>query len=666
MSPSHANVHSPFPTRAGERELAETLAALPDPQVHLWFGIDHLPGVGDIDVLLWHEGVGVFVIEGKPVPLSMVEYCDLVQMKISGRPMQRSASWQAFKAMQSLMSFLSGERPVLASTACFPFIARGDWRELVSGDPVLVDVAERLLFREDLGDPAVFAARLKLIRERPPHGQGWKAMPPGLRLFDGFTRQLRVSVHDELTTSERERLKLLHKKARRDEAPTQAGVSRIAFVGHPGTGKTIQLVRIAIQHSAAGKRVLMLCFNKALGADLKRLLSGGLRDSRRIDVYDLYELLKEIRSAAQLPYLDGNQSADEGAVQIIEHLRSNPIAPYDTVVIDEGQDVPFWTRSLVDLLTTPESSILTAFGRGQQLYGDSEGSLLELGLVRRELRRNFRNTRLLFRFAQTFFECGLRPERIPAVIARFSRPDDDEALLFEREMGHPIKIATVDGLFDTQREERLSSLLRAAVEDLRRSKADPIQLLILVPDEKGREHQMVIRTLEDLGCEFNDYADRSKRRTIPRRSAVRVSTFHSARGLEADRVLVFGFTRLRSVAHGGDAMAANLAYVVLSRAARRCSIFFDSSDAQHEIKLLTEQIATAVLDSREALTASSLRQLRQGADVQHPLFGRGLVLAVASDDGNPTAQVYFESGATVVMGVRDEQLEPVGRIGNDE
>jgi len=664
MNTLGAHVHSAFPTRAGERELAETLAALPDPQLHLWFGIDHLPGVGDIDVLLWHEAVGVFVIEVKSVPLAMVEYCDLVQMKISGRPMQRSASWQAFKTMQSLMSFLSGERPVLASTACFPFIARDDWRELVGSDPVLVDVAERLLFREDLGDPAVFAGRLKLIRERPPHGQGWKAGPPGLRLFEGFARQLRVSVHDELTASERARLKLLHGKTRRDEAPPPAG-SRIAFVGHPGTGKTIQLVRIAIQHSAAGKRVLMLCFNKVLGADLKRLLSGGLRDSRRIDVYDLYELLKEIRSAAQLPYLDGNQSADEGAVQIIEYLRSNPIAPYDTVVIDEGQDVPFWTKSLVDLLTTPESSILTAFGRGQHLYGDSEGSLLELGLARRELRRNFRNTRLLFRFAQTFFESGLRAERIPSVIARFSSSDLDDAVLFEREMGQPIKIATVDGLFDIQREERLSAVLRAAFEDLQRSKADPIQLLILVPKEKGREHQMVIRCLEDLGYEFNDYADSSKRRTIPRRSAARVSTFHSARGLEAERVLVFGFTRLRSVAHGGDEMAANLAYVVLSRAARMCSIFFDSSDAEHEIKLLTEQIATAVLDARAAETASTLRQLRQGADVQHPLFGRGLVLTVARDSVSPTARVYFESGSTVEIGVYDEQLEELGQASQD-
>lgn len=127
MSPG-AHVHSPLPTRAGERALAESLAALPDARLHLWFGIDHLPGVGDIDLLLWHEAVGVFVIEGKSVPLSMVEYCDLVQMKIAGRPMQRSASWQAFKTMQSLLSFLSGERPVLASTACFPSIAPSQLR----------------------------------------------------------------------------------------------------------------------------------------------------------------------------------------------------------------------------------------------------------------------------------------------------------------------------------------------------------------------------------------------------------------------------------------------------------------------------------------------------------------------------------------------------------
>ncbi len=46
----------------GELRLAKQLQAIPDPQLHLWFGLNMIPRVNDVDILLWHQAAGIFLI----------------------------------------------------------------------------------------------------------------------------------------------------------------------------------------------------------------------------------------------------------------------------------------------------------------------------------------------------------------------------------------------------------------------------------------------------------------------------------------------------------------------------------------------------------------------------------------------------------------------------
>ena len=45
------------------------------------------------------------------------------------------------------------------------------------------------------------------------------------------------------------------------------------FEGAPGTGKTIELMRLALEHAKQGRRVLFTCFNLVLASFLEGLLA---------------------------------------------------------------------------------------------------------------------------------------------------------------------------------------------------------------------------------------------------------------------------------------------------------------------------------------------------------------------------------------------------------
>jgi hypothetical protein len=76
----------------------------------------------------------------------------------------------------------------------------------------------------------------------------------------------------------------------------------------------------------------------------------------------------------------------------------------------------------------------------------------------------------------------------------------------------------------------------------------------------------VIEALQDLpGVEYIDYAADSNRRKIAREATVRVCTFHSARGIEGTRVIIFGFEQLKRLAESTNVDCFNLGYIVLSR-----------------------------------------------------------------------------------------------------
>jgi len=113
----------------------------------------------------------------------------------------------------------------------------------------------------------------------------------------------------------------------------------------------------------------------------------------------------------------------------------------------------------------------------------------------------------------------------------------------------------------------VSEYVRLLRQQLDRLAGDerPLDLLILVPSVEGMEQAWALEALNKLGVPFIDYTADVNRRDIAQPEMVRLCTFHSARGIEGVRVVVFGFERIEQVSDQVGVDFAKLGYIALSR-----------------------------------------------------------------------------------------------------
>ena len=165
-----------MPKFAGERRFAQRLGSLLDNRAHAWFGVDYLHGVNDIYLLLWHDAIGVFIIEVKAIPLSMIESFGLTYCKIQDLESGPSPHVQAYRAEVSLRRHLQGKKLKLYNvpTAAFPEITRAEWNSAWSESAQLSgEWAQTVLFQDDLQSGSeLLLDRLAYIYRNPPCGGG--------------------------------------------------------------------------------------------------------------------------------------------------------------------------------------------------------------------------------------------------------------------------------------------------------------------------------------------------------------------------------------------------------------------------------------------------------------------------------------------------------------
>lgn len=600
-----ANCYTALPRRKGELSLAKQLIAFDDPSLHLWFSLDFIPNVRDIDVLVWHEHAGVFVLEVKAVTLNQVERFGWQRCEIKGRPEDRGPQYQALEAAYSLKNFLPPELDLrIGSTACWPRISREEWNRAWDDERVQGEYSQRMIFEEDLNSGAeALADRLRHIWRNPPvrMGSRGKFGHDPAKLED-LRKALAVYARKKPAPSDRERLRVLEeevsREALRDFPP--AGTSRLLYYGHPGTGKTFRLLQLGLVHAVAGRRVLFSCFNKVLASDLKRLLASSqlLKGADgSLKVGDVFEMLSSYATGRGIA-VEGRY--DEWGELVVADMCENTeaLAKYDTILVDEAQDMKDWALRMIELHGAPGASLCVAAGTGQELYGDPARWLDEFSRVARmrRLNRNFRNSRPVGRLAQLFYEAAPDAAKIGSALRRISKkpagPDDEDAVVFARMEGRPPLLVNLDesgsglalaggGGFRIERylqilESEYRRIIEQQVEQLLASaEARPIDLLVLVPGAQGVERSCALGALKSIragrpAIGFIDYTDESRRRQIAQPEDIRLSTFHSARGLEAERVVIFGLEQLANYVEPEG--LRRIGYVTLSRSVFECVI----------------------------------------------------------------------------------------------
>ena len=188
--------------------------------------------------------------------------------------------------------------------------------------------------------------------------------------------------------------------------------------GPPGTGKTLVLVHRCChlyRFQRTAKRILLVCYNIALVSYLRRLLQekGVGVGGEGVQVLHFFELCSRILGETIHYENEDSEYYDVVLQEARKRMMEGKslVAPYDAILVDEGQDFSCdMVRVLLSLLR-PGGDLIIALDAFQDLYRRKESwrrSGIRAGGRVHRLRRTYRNTAEITDFARRFI--GERPE----------------------------------------------------------------------------------------------------------------------------------------------------------------------------------------------------------------------------------------------------------------
>ena len=281
-------------------------------------------------------------------------------------------------------------------------------------------------------------------------------------------------------------------------------VRRQTIYGPAGTGKTVLAIGKARLLAEQGMRVLLTCYNKALGHHLQLAVA----DEPRILAHHFHELCylvadleaRGIRPpagrAAQRRFFDEELPA------FLMAAAADLDVPFDAIVVDEGQDFrPSWWQALDSLGRDPKGLIRYIFYDDSQYLGDGEVAVPGADEAL-ELRTNWRNTRAIVR-----------------QLARAEPRMDD--LPCAAPEGVPVRFEPTTPTFER-------ALRRVLVDLVGREQVRPEDVIILSGRQPGRSWASRIEQ-PVAGCRLT---------TEDEPGAIRIRSVQSFKGLEAPVVLL--------------------------------------------------------------------------------------------------------------------------------
>jgi hypothetical protein len=344
----------------------------------------------------------------------------------------------------------------------------------------------------------------------------------------------------------------------RDQHATLQGLlasDRVLVEGTAGSGKTLLALEFAVSLSAAGNKVLLLCYNRHLAAWLHESVRGEARLRNREGFLEIatfhsyaFKIAKRANIEFDVPSGGGDRFWDDEVPLILEQalevLRDRGKPPlFDAIVVDEAQD---FSR---DWWVTVES--LTRGGRDGRLYVflDLNQSLRGECLLppvplptKLRLTTNCRNTRAIARSASCL--SGSKVTLLP------SSPDGEAPSI--RRAATP---AAEAGLV----LDELRRLLRSGIT--------PRQIVLIGPAsfDKG-----ALARFEDVeGVSLVSDADAWRRG-----EGILVTTSRAFKGLEADVIVLY------DLANFGTTFTKTDLYVAWTRARHRLIVVCHGSETR--------------------------------------------------------------------------------------
>jgi hypothetical protein len=351
-----------------------------------------------------------------------------------------------------------------------------------------------------------------------------------------------------------------------------AGPDHRLLRGVSGSGKTMILICRArhLREEHPDWRILVVCFNRVLADHLFETL--GADD--RMDVLHFHRWCwRELeRAGVAIPSPPTGTGRAEYWELVVPKLLleaydkgSLSAGGYQAVLVDEGQDfTDDWYRILLRALDPSTNSLFIALDVSQSIYRRKVAwrtiGIQIVGRTRR-LSVNYRNTRPIIEMAY-----GM----IREIDAKYGADVPDDYIVPDQ--------ALRDGSVpEVKRCDSAEMSCRHAVEWVRARLGrgvSPDEILVLGPTWADVEDLAV--WLADAGVPARDLRGRGGT------GAVRLSTIHSAKGLDAACVITIGAHR--ATLHGDEEQARRLLYIAMTRARNElCVSYYGESRLMSEL-----------------------------------------------------------------------------------
>ena len=638
MATLHTKLPPDNPGHHGEFLVGKKFEQFTSPLLELWFNVNYIAGVPDLDLVLFDPSVGLYLVEIKSMPISAITVFSNTAFHLEPNLKRDHPSDQLRTGSIKLRDHLKRmpkyfdkrSLPFIQSTVLWSDIDRSEWKSRFSA-PEISGFEEACLFSDDLTSyENLISALTKLWFKpllgttAPAHARGnhgdmsefRTALSPGIH-----ETNLSRSTVDEFTRPISATVKVA------DQYPP-GGSYRVSFQGPPGTGKTTILREIGLRNLAAGAKVLHVCFNKILAADQRReyqALRANIDEYGFIDVFDVWQLYKELGHSSGLK---GEGQILQNVVAYLESDEGRSFVKYDVILVDESQDLPDDFFRVVEQVARQSASWFIAYGKGQELHnfkidGQHPSTWLKEFLGESEshvLRRSFRNSTKAFLIAQAIWEKFPDLERARDwILQRLSKITSGEEQ-FELDLAVPqtkndLRIETLpDG---PSRNVSIRNLLLSSIEDASKANRGG-DLLVAVRAPSWRDssvdaaplkssyevvRDILIEICHELNLQFHNLVPAENRRSDPQAGGVRLVTLQSIRGLSASHVIVFDLAILEKWVEVQDGSVkppfANYAYIALSRSKVSTILAFENNSIS--------QIETFLLDISGFATTLSIR-----------------------------------------------------------
>lgn len=572
MSTLHTPIPSPTKGHIGEHNLAKEIVALQDLGAELWFGVNFLPNVRDLDLILFHKKAGLYLMEVKAVELQAIAHFDLINFILVPNIQRAHPQEQIRVAQIQLKNYVESwakiakkraDVPFMQRSIVWPLISRSEWNARFT-DPQIRKLSESMLFQGDLRTSRNLVDALQKLWTSPigpVPPKDCRGEHPGMQ---NLRESIKTSEYKaEFTPVEKNEYTRLASQSKDYASRYPAGPKyNVVFEGKPGTGKTTVLREIALAHSSTGGAVLHICFNKTLAADQVReyqFLSKS--DYGFIDVRDEWKFYQSIQPSVTLK--DKNNLINLLQTSWNEREVHDKVF-YDTIIVDEAQDCSENIFQALQLVCRPNASWFIANGIGQEIDnlsadGSATAPWLNEWLKTAEkqiLRRSFRNSTRAFLICQAFWEKypdlesaqNWIKDKIENQIKSNSFPELDLGLKTTK---NDFKIASLG--FDYK--QSIKNLLLENIEESRQeNKGGDILLVVAFPRQNANENEfssyndvlaVANEISQEIGIEIFDLIPEDNRRKVTKLESIRIAHYLIVRGLSASSVILFDLDTLQ-------------------------------------------------------------------------------------------------------------------------